>query len=581
METEPIISSVPISKNELIDVVKIGKNGETAHRPDGKFVSNYELGQIDAHKDQIRGGLETLSAGYPETEIRRDVEQKFTAEIPPADARFQIGQEVKMSRDGKTAEGGWVVDAYLRRNREGLKDPSGRDVYWAVSKKSSDGTGTIEIHESELSRYQGLEVKSEEASDDARYYAVQDSMEDSYKGRLDKEIEADPKLLQILMVAEAIAEAKATGVEPNTINDKENRLRNLALEWARGSNNSLKQDIVDRLAGVAGVKLEQIASETARRAKTPETRRPERLRDRSWAEIIDLVGGTDLPQDVRDQLVRTIRDSSEYQTEQAVIFERAHETALKINGLLDELADIDQQEERLINELNQTVAQREDVERRLGELSAELPDVEIDEGSEIPAEPTARIRSRARRIITRSAQAIGKPLIALKKKFRLPGKKNEESIEQYEKRVNKRTTIIGLGLLAIGLAGGYAINEAISDGNGGGKSIEDIAGPTADNVDKVDEEVNEEAPPADALPGPADIPEFSPEAYTADPGEGWYQTFKDMGVPEAEWSNLLSKAGPKLQDAGWAYWDAGHNNWGINRPGALPQDVLELINNSR
>lgn len=76
-------------------------------------------------------------------------------------------------------------------------------------------------------------------------------------------------------------------------------------------------------------------------------------------------------------------------------------------------------------------------------------------------------------------------------------------------------------------------------------------------------------------------PEFSVDAYTVARGEGWYQTFKDMGITNAtEQANLLQKVGPKLQEMGLAY-KIPHGLWGISHPGQLPNDVLELINNSR
>ncbi|HET8884088.1 MAG TPA: hypothetical protein VFM68_01310 [Candidatus Saccharimonadales bacterium] len=86
-------------------------------------------------------------------------------------------------------------------------------------------------------------------------------------------------------------------------------------------------------------------------------------------------------------------------------------------------------------------------------------------------------------------------------------------------------------------------------------------------------------------------PEQSPEAATPDydfgadastvvAGEGWYQTFGEMDIPNHERAELLQKVGPALQERGWAY-PMLDGTWGISRPGALPQDVLELIQNSR
>ncbi len=94
------------------------------------------------------------------------------------------------------------------------------------------------------------------------------------------------------------------------------------------------------------------------------------------------------------------------------------------------------------------------------------------------------------------------------------------------------------------------------------------AGTSADNPGYI---------PQPNLPGPG--PEFSVDAHTVTPGEGWYQTFKDMGIKSDEWSSLLKKVGPVLHEKGWAY--NMHGSWGISHPGQLPDDVLELIKNSR
>lgn len=75
--------------------------------------------------------------------------------------------------------------------------------------------------------------------------------------------------------------------------------------------------------------------------------------------------------------------------------------------------------------------------------------------------------------------------------------------------------------------------------------------------------------------------EFSADAGRVDAGEGWYQTFSEMGITSAtEQANLLQKVGPELVARGWAY-PMVDGTYGISRPGALPRDVLELIQKSR
>ena len=74
--------------------------------------------------------------------------------------------------------------------------------------------------------------------------------------------------------------------------------------------------------------------------------------------------------------------------------------------------------------------------------------------------------------------------------------------------------------------------------------------------------------------------DFSVDASTVVAGEGWYQTFTELGIPASEQPALLQKIGPALQEQGWAY-PMADGTWGISRPGTLPSNVLELVQNSR
>lgn len=87
--------------------------------------------------------------------------------------------------------------------------------------------------------------------------------------------------------------------------------------------------------------------------------------------------------------------------------------------------------------------------------------------------------------------------------------------------------------------------------------------------------------PAEAAP-PAPKPmEFSAAARTVVSGEGFYNTFAEMGITNpAEQASLLQKVGPELVARGVAY-PMADGTYGISRPGAFSQDVLELIQKSR
>ncbi|HTK39435.1 MAG TPA: hypothetical protein VL362_01050 [Patescibacteria group bacterium] len=77
---------------------------------------------------------------------------------------------------------------------------------------------------------------------------------------------------------------------------------------------------------------------------------------------------------------------------------------------------------------------------------------------------------------------------------------------------------------------------------------------------------------------PTDIPKvYSPEARVAQSGEGWYQTFDEMGIDSDKQAEVLAEAGPQLKKMNLAYFDRTHNEWRISHKGTLPQEALDLI----
>jgi len=70
--------------------------------------------------------------------------------------------------------------------------------------------------------------------------------------------------------------------------------------------------------------------------------------------------------------------------------------------------------------------------------------------------------------------------------------------------------------------------------------------------------------------------EVSQDARWVDPGEGWYQTFNELGIPQDNWQDVLQDAGPKLHEQGWAY-RMPDGQWGISQPGRLPDSALRVI----
>ncbi|MDB5165350.1 MAG: hypothetical protein JWM00_240 [Candidatus Saccharibacteria bacterium] len=75
---------------------------------------------------------------------------------------------------------------------------------------------------------------------------------------------------------------------------------------------------------------------------------------------------------------------------------------------------------------------------------------------------------------------------------------------------------------------------------------------------------------------PLDMHDIPHDARWVEPGEGWYQTFNELGIPQDNWQDVLRDAGPKLHEQGWAY-RMPDGQWGISQPGRLPDSALKII----
>lgn len=69
---------------------------------------------------------------------------------------------------------------------------------------------------------------------------------------------------------------------------------------------------------------------------------------------------------------------------------------------------------------------------------------------------------------------------------------------------------------------------------------------------------------------------FGPESQDIHTGEGWYETFQEMGIPADQRHELLHAVGPELQRMGIAY-PMGDGSWGISHPGDMPDEALRVI----
>lgn len=171
-----------------------------------------------------------------------------------------------------------------------------------------------------------------------------------------------------------------------------------------------------------------------------------------------------------------------------------------------------------------------------------------------------------------------------------------------EQKKRRKAAAWGMGGIVVGSLVGEAITLAARDwdpnvpGWLGGPDIDvdvpdgdiDVNGPNGD-VD-VDGPVGDGDGTGGETPGDGDadpdtVPDGTPAGteYTfgesADAihtGEGWYETFQEMGIPADQRAELLQAVGPQLQQMGVAY-PMGEHSWGIIRPGDMPDEALRVI----
>lgn len=180
---------------------------------------------------------------------------------------------------------------------------------------------------------------------------------------------------------------------------------------------------------------------------------------------------------------------------------------------------------------------------------------------------------------------------------------SQDKIKQAE-RIKKRAVFSAVGAVAIGGALGTASHVAIdhitdyteSNSHWAGGYIQHIPG--VGSLDAPEIDGSEVTPPrSDDLPTPPDLtPEQPPKPDTTpdvdrpivnfgrdermiESGEGWYNTFREMGVKSSGQAELLKEVGPKLEDRGLAYWDNNAKEWRMNMTenGKLPRSAITYI----
>lgn len=144
-----------------------------------------------------------------------------------------------------------------------------------------------------------------------------------------------------------------------------------------------------------------------------------------------------------------------------------------------------------------------------------------------------------------------------------------------------KSTVYAMGSMAVGAA----LTEGIASGvDAYGDRIGDLYDKVMGN-NPVNAAGHPPGPPAGvpdiAPPAPETL--YSPDALAINPGEGWYQTFEDMGIPQKDWPTLLEQAGPKLHDIQVdghpVAYQMPDGQWGIRMTpdGMMPKEALDVI----
>ena len=156
-----------------------------------------------------------------------------------------------------------------------------------------------------------------------------------------------------------------------------------------------------------------------------------------------------------------------------------------------------------------------------------------------------------------------------------------EADTKKEQGKRRKSTYIAMGSVALGSVLAYGVNEVVDSYTGHNKGAHDLLWN--------DEVQGKAVPDKNAIPEMRTvIPErvFDPNALRIDDGEGWYQTFQDLGVPQKDWPALLNKVGPELQGIKVNGMDLAYrmpnNEWGIRMTPdhTMPKEALTAIMNA-
>lgn len=161
-------------------------------------------------------------------------------------------------------------------------------------------------------------------------------------------------------------------------------------------------------------------------------------------------------------------------------------------------------------------------------------------------------------------------------------------------KIKKRAVKWAIGAAALVGAGGaagalwHAVQDASPEHLPGGQiqhQVEDMLNPSDTEVDN--ENVEVAPPPEQTVTKEEIIDNYIAEHLAARkirPGEGWYQTFKELAIKRDNWDELLKDLGPELENMDYkgtklAYWDEQANEWRMymTENGKMPKSALRLI----
>lgn len=155
----------------------------------------------------------------------------------------------------------------------------------------------------------------------------------------------------------------------------------------------------------------------------------------------------------------------------------------------------------------------------------------------------------------------------------------EDMLTEQDKR--RKATRNAMGMVVVGSLAGEALHfghDLYASHHAHGAS-----GDAHDNPPKGDPKGDGSKPGAGAESPTTHEYADNAGAHTMSNGEGLYQTFHEMGIPQKDWPALLEQAGPKLHDMQdpLAY-RMPNGEWGLRMTadGTFPQQGLDIISNT-